>query len=210
MPRADAARAARAGIRALLGPGGAAAAVFPGYEARPGQLAMAERIADAIDGDERLLVEAGTGTGKTLAYLVPALLSGRKVVVSTGTKTLQDQIATVDLPRLRACSIAPGCCRAPLEWAVMKGLGNYVCRRRLAERDRQRSLVADPELDRILAFAGASPTGDRAELRRAGRRRAAVGRDRGHARDAHRPALRLLRELLRDRRCAGAPPPRRW
>ena len=63
---------------------------------------MAERIADAIDGDERLLVEAGTGTGKTLAYLVPALLSGRKVVVSTGTKTLQDQIATVDLPRLRA------------------------------------------------------------------------------------------------------------
>ena len=86
----------RRNIRLLLGPGGAAASVLPGYEARAGQLAMAERIADAIDGDERLLVEAGTGTGKTLAYLVPALLSGRKVVISTGTKTLQDQIATVD------------------------------------------------------------------------------------------------------------------
>ena len=166
-PAADRREAMRQSIRALLGPGGAAAALFPGYEARAGQLAMAERIADALDGDERLLVEAGTGTGKTLAYLVPALLSGRKVVVSTGTKTLQDQIATVDLPRLRAMFDRAGLLPAPLEWAVMKGLGNYVCRRRLAERDRQRSLVAEPELDRLLAFAASSPTGDRAELRRA-------------------------------------------
>jgi ATP-dependent DNA helicase DinG len=126
---------------------------------------MADRIADAIDGDERLMVEAGTGTGKTLAYLVPALLSGRKVVVSTGTKTLQDQIAGVDLPRLRAMFDHAGLLPAPLEWAVMKGLSNYVCRRRLGERDRQRSLVAEPELDRILAFAASSPTGDRADLR---------------------------------------------
>ena len=160
----DRREAARQSIRALLGPGGAAAALFPGYEARPGQLAMAERIAEAIDGDERLLVEAGTGTGKTLAYLVPALLSGRKVVVSTGTKTLQDQIATVDLPRLRAMFDHAGLLPAPLEWAVMKGLSNYVCRRRLGERDRQRSLIAEPELDRLLAFAASSPTGDRADL----------------------------------------------
>jgi ATP-dependent DNA helicase DinG len=163
-PAADRREAMRQSIRALLGPGGAAAALFSGYEARPGQLAMAERIADAIDGDERLLVEAGTGTGKTLAYLVPALLSGRKVVVSTGTKTLQDQIATIDLPRLRAMFDRAGLLPAPLEWAVMKGLGNYVCRRRLAERDRQRSLIAEPELDRLLAFAASSPTGDRADL----------------------------------------------
>jgi len=163
-PAADRREAMRQSIRALLGPGGAAAAQFSGYEARPGQLAMAERIADAIDGDERLFVEAGTGTGKTLAYLVPALLSGRKVVVSTGTKTLQDQIAGVDLPRLRAMFDRVGLLSAPLEWAVMKGLGNYVCRRRLQERDRQRSLVAEPELDRILAFAASSPTGDRADL----------------------------------------------
>src|SRR6185503_13584401 len=154
----------RSDIRRILGPGGAASAVLPGYEARPGQLAMAERIAAAIDADERLLVEAGTGTGKTLAYLVPALLSGRKIVVSTGTKTLQDQIATVDLPRLRAMFDRAGLLAAPLEWAVMKGLSNYVCRRRLRERDRQRSLVAEPELDRLLAFAASSPTGDRADL----------------------------------------------
>src|SRR6188768_3279141 len=163
-PAADRREATRQNIRALLGPGGAAAALFPGYEARPGQLAMAERIAEAIDRDERLLVEAGTGTGKTLAYLVPALLSGRKVVVSTGTKTLQDQIATVDLPRLRAMFDRAGLLPAPLEWAVMKGLSNYVCRRRLGERDRQRSLIAEPELDRLLAFAASSPTGDRADL----------------------------------------------
>jgi ATP-dependent DNA helicase DinG len=163
-PGAERREAMRQSIRALLGPGGAAAALFAGYEARAGQLAMAERIADAIDADERLMVEAGTGTGKTLAYLVPALLSGRKVVVSTGTKTLQDQIAGVDLPRLRAMFDRAGLLPAPLEWAVMKGLSNYVCRRRLGERDRQRSLVAEPELDRILAFAASSPTGDRADL----------------------------------------------
>jgi ATP-dependent DNA helicase DinG len=157
-------------LHAILGPGGAAAATLPGYEARPGQLAMAERIAAAIDRDERLFVEAGTGTGKTLAYLVPALLSGRKVVVSTGTKTLQDQIATVDLPRLRSIferargTGAPLANVANVDWAVMKGLSNYVCLRRLHERDRQRSLVADPELDRLLAFAASSPTGDRAAL----------------------------------------------
>ena len=62
---------------------------------------MGRRVAEALEADERLLVEAGTGTGKTLAYLVPAILSGRKVVVATGTKTLQDQIARLDLPRLR-------------------------------------------------------------------------------------------------------------
>jgi len=156
--------ALRREIRQILGPGGAAAAVLPGYEARGGQLAMAERIAGAIENDERLLVEAGTGTGKTLAYLVPALLSGRKTVISTGTKTLQDQIASVDLPRLAQIFAAAGRSDLGPDAAVMKGLGNYVCRRRLSERDRQGRLVADPELDRLLAFAESSGTGDRAEL----------------------------------------------
>jgi ATP-dependent DNA helicase DinG len=152
-------------IAAVLAPGGAASTVLPAYEARRGQLAMAARIAEAIERDERLLVEAGTGTGKTLAYLVPALLSGRKVVVSTGTKTLQDQIATVDLPRLREMLARAGMLDGqPLQWAVMKGLGNYVCRRRLMERDRQRALVPEPELNRILAFAETSPTGDRTDI----------------------------------------------
>jgi ATP-dependent DNA helicase DinG len=151
-------------LRHVLGPGGLCAAAFPGYEARPGQLAMAERIAAAIEGDERLLVEAGTGTGKTLAYLIPALLSGRKIVVSTGTKTLQDQIATVDIPRLRAILDPTGVLGRPLTFAVMKGLNNYVCLRRLAERDRQRSLLPTPELDRVLAWVSETATGDRADL----------------------------------------------
>jgi ATP-dependent DNA helicase DinG len=153
-----------AALRHVLGPGGLCAAAFPGYESRPGQLAMAERIAAAIEGDERLLVEAGTGTGKTLAYLIPALLSGRKVVVSTGTKTLQDQIATVDIPRLRAILDPTGVLGRPLTWAVMKGLQNYVCLRRLGERDRQRSLLPTPELDRVLAWVNETASGDRADL----------------------------------------------
>jgi len=164
MTASAAGEAIRREIRQILGPGGAAAAVLPGYEARGGQLAMAERIAAAIENDERLLVEAGTGTGKTLAYLVPALLSGRKIVVSTGTKTLQDQIASVDLPRLAQIFAAAGRSDLGPDAAVMKGLGNYICRRRLVERDRQARLVADPELDRLLAFAESSGTGDRAEL----------------------------------------------
>jgi ATP-dependent DNA helicase DinG len=151
-------------LRHVLSPGGLCAAAFPGWEARPGQLAMAERIAAAIDGDERLLVEAGTGTGKTLAYLVPALLSGRKVVVSTGTKTLQDQIATVDIPRLRTIFDSTGLLGRPLTWAVMKGLQNYLCLRRLGEADRQLSLTPTPELTRILDWARETSTGDRADL----------------------------------------------
>jgi ATP-dependent DNA helicase DinG len=149
-------------IRRVLGPGGVLAAALPGYESRPGQLAMAERIGEAIERDERLLVEAGTGTGKTLAYLVPAILSGRKVVVSTGTKTLQDQIARVDLPRLHSALkdlLPPG-----WRWSVMKGLANYLCLRRLELQSRQARLVADPELDRILEWATRTATGDRADL----------------------------------------------
>ena len=161
---ATAARRA-ADIRALLGPGGAAAALFAGYEARPGQLAMAERIADAIDGDERLLVEAGTGTGKTLAYLVPALLSGRKVVVSTGTKTLQDQIAQ-RRSAAAARDVRPG--RPAARAARMggdEGARNYVCRRRLA-RARPAAVAGRRAgaRSRCCAFAASSQTGDRADL----------------------------------------------
>src|SRR4051794_9551256 len=78
--------------RRLLGPGGPLARVFPGYEEREGQLAMADAIERALAEDRILLCEAGTGTGKTLAYLVPAILSGLKVVVSTATKALEEQI----------------------------------------------------------------------------------------------------------------------
>jgi ATP-dependent DNA helicase DinG len=154
-------------IREVLGPGGLVASALPGYEPRPGQVAMAERIALALERDDRLLVEAGTGTGKTLAYLIPALLSGRKVVVSTGTKTLQDQIATVDLPRLQTILkpiLNPNSDEPAFTWAVMKGLSNYICLRRLAEQQQQLSLTPTPDLDRILAFAARSATGDRADI----------------------------------------------
>ncbi len=121
---------------------------------------MARRVARAIDDDERLLVEAGTGTGKTIAYLLPAILSGRRVIVSTGTRTLQDQIASLDLPRLSRILAQP------ISFAVMKGIGNYVCLRRLAEHERQLSIAATvaPETARVLDWVRRSPTGDRAEL----------------------------------------------
>ena len=83
--------------RDLLGPSGPLARDFPGYENRPGQLAMADAVEKALIDDRVLVCEAGTGTGKTLAYLVPAILSGRKVVVSTATRALQEQIFFKDL-----------------------------------------------------------------------------------------------------------------
>ncbi len=121
---------------------------------------MAERVARAIDLDERLLVEAGTGTGKTIAYLVPAILSGRRVIVSTGTRTLQDQIASVDLPRLRHVL------SQDFSFAVMKGLGNYVCLRRLAEHEQQLPIAATvaPETERVLEWVRRTKTGDKADL----------------------------------------------
>jgi ATP-dependent DNA helicase DinG len=147
-------------VAEILRPGGVLASALPGFEPRPGQVAMARRVARAFDDDERLLVEAGTGTGKTIAYLVPAILSGRRVIVSTGTRTLQDQIASLDLPRLSKIL------GHPFTFAVMKGIGNYVCRRRLHEHERQLSIAATLASDtaRVLAWVRQSPTGDRAEL----------------------------------------------
>jgi ATP-dependent DNA helicase DinG len=145
-------------VAKILRPSGALAQAMPGFEPRPGQLAMAVRVAQAMDLDERLLVEAGTGTGKTIAYLVPAILSGRRVVVSTGTRNLQDQIATLDLPRL--ARVLP----EPFTFAVMKGIGNYVCLRRLAEYQRQLTFATSSETARVLDWAGRSKTGDRADL----------------------------------------------
>lgn len=146
-------------IREILGPGGLLSRAGSGWEARPGQLDMALRVESALRDDERLLCEAGTGTGKTLAYLVPAILSGRKVVIATGTKTLQDQIARVDLPRLRA--ILP----VPFSFEVMKGLGNYLCLRRFDEHTRQMVMDGeDADLRAVRAWMERTPSGDRADL----------------------------------------------
>ncbi|MCB9372818.1 MAG: ATP-dependent DNA helicase [Microthrixaceae bacterium] len=127
---------------------------------------MAEAVADAITGGHHLVVQAGTGTGKSLAYLVPAALSATSVVVVTATKALQDQLVTKDLPFL-----ADHLDR-DLDFALLKGRSNYLCRQRLAELDRdQGSLDLDDagtrssrELERLQGWAATTETGDRAEL----------------------------------------------
>ena len=140
----------------LLAPGGGLAQAIPHYEDRAEQRAMSEAVARALDDARPLIVEAGTGTGKTLAYLIPALLSGKRVVVSTGTRTLQDQIARHDVPLLR--SILP----RPFEAVVLKGVGNYACKRKLAEA----AAVSTPDVSvaALVDWAEHTETGDRAEV----------------------------------------------
>ena len=140
------------------------------YETREGQLSMARAVASAIEDERVLLCEAGTGTGKTLAYLVPAILSGRRVVVSTATKALQEQIFTKDLPMLDAHL------GVRVQAALMKGLSNYLCLRRLDEARKAQSIGLGARdgavfasgggsmLGRIEGWAAESETGDRAEL----------------------------------------------
>jgi ATP-dependent DNA helicase DinG len=147
-------------LKHIFSPDGACAAVLPGWRARPQQLAMAEAVERAIAGNSVLLAEAGTGTGKTLAYLIPALLSGGKVVISTGTKALQDQLFHRDLPAARRAL------KSPVKVALLKGRANYVCHHHL-ERNLADGRFAnrdDPKwLAKIASFAKTSTSGDRAE-----------------------------------------------
>ena len=144
----------------VFAPDGLLARHIPGYRLRPQQLDMAERIAAAIAANAVLVAEAGTGTGKTFAYLVPAIRSGGKVIVSTGTKNLQDQLFAKDIPIVRQ---ALG---APVRVALLKGRANYVCHyhleRALADgRFFSRADAADAR--RIVRFAKVSKTGDKSE-----------------------------------------------
>jgi len=148
-------------VEAWLGPGGHVTQAVPGYEPRAAQLDMARAVLEALRSQGTLLVEAGTGTGKTLAYLIPALLSGKKIVISTGTKTLQDQIVQRDLPLLSR--VWPD----EVSAACMKGLPNYLCLRRFEEFRRSAASVhgeASRALPLIEHFRQVSLTGDRAEL----------------------------------------------
>jgi ATP-dependent DNA helicase DinG len=148
-------------LAAIFGPGGALARDLPAYRFRPQQLAMAEAIANAIASRGQLLAEAGTGTGKTFAYLVPALLSGGKVIVSTGTKTLQDQLFQRDLPLIRDAL------KVPVSVALLKGRGNYVCHHHLARASDQGTFASRADasyLPRIVSFARTSTSGDKSEL----------------------------------------------
>ena len=148
-------------VDTLLGPGGALQAALPAYEHRPEQLQMARAVERAFTERSYLLAEAGTGTGKTLAYLVPSLLSGRRVVVSTATKTLQDQIFFKDLPLLKE--------RMGLEFeaAYLKGRGNYLCLQRFNAFSKDPIFASREEVSYwplIQSWAGRTETGDRAEL----------------------------------------------
>jgi ATP-dependent DNA helicase DinG len=134
--------------------------MIPEYRVRAQQLEMAARVAEAIRDSAVLVCEAGTGTGKTFAYLVPALLSAGKVIISTGTKTLQDQLYRRDLPTVRA---ALG---VPVTTALLKGRANYVCHYHL-ERNlegRQSGREVEADLLRISSFARVTRTGDKSEL----------------------------------------------
>ncbi|MDP2266928.1 MAG: ATP-dependent DNA helicase [Thiobacillus sp.] len=147
-------------LKRIFSPEGAFAEALPGWRARPQQLAMAEAVERAVAGNSVLLAEAGTGTGKTLAYLIPALLSGGKVVISTGTKALQDQLFHRDLPAARRAL------KSPVKVALLKGRANYVCHHHL-ERNLSDGRFAnrdDPKwLAKIASFAKTSSSGDRAE-----------------------------------------------
>ncbi|MCL6515525.1 helicase C-terminal domain-containing protein [Alicyclobacillus sp.] len=162
----------------LLGADGPFAQGLPGFQVRPGQLEMARAVREALADDLHLMVEAGTGTGKSLAYLVPAALHAlaedARVIVSTHTIALQDQIEHRDFPLLRRVI------RRPLELAVLKGRTHYVCMRKLQQEVFSANLTTEPEeleMDlRMLAWLTETETGDREELAIRGRMHEVWGR----------------------------------
>lgn len=148
-------------ISELLGRNGPLAATVQGFAPREEQQRMAEATAEAIEAQQTLIVEAGTGTGKTFAYLMPALSSGRKIIISTGTRHLQDQLYGKDLPVVRAAL------QRPLRSALLKGRSNYLCRHRLdtaAGEGRRLSGRQLHELEEVHAWSGRTRSGDIAEL----------------------------------------------
>jgi ATP-dependent DNA helicase DinG len=149
-------------VEELFGPSGRLAAALPGFEARAEQAALAAAVAEALETGEHLLAEAGTGTGKSLAYLLPALASGKRVVVATATKALQEQLLTKDVP---AAAAALG---RDVRVAVLKGRQNYLCRKSLGGVDQLGGLFRTQEdaaaYERLREWVETTATGDRAEL----------------------------------------------
>src|SRR5579863_8597100 len=147
-------------LHEFFAPGGILAQSPLPYEYRPGQLEMAKAVERALSERRHLIVEAGTGTGKTLAYLLPALRTGQRVIVSTGTKALQDQLFFRDVPFLEALL-------GELRVCYMKGRANYLCRRKLFALRDQPILSGLDEIDeyqQIAAWEKTTETGDRSEL----------------------------------------------
>ena len=149
------------GLAELLGETGPLKDCVHGFSPRIEQQQMAEATAETIAANSTLIVEAGTGTGKTFAYLMPALLSGKKVIISTGTRHLQDQLFGKDLPVVRKAL------NAPVHSALLKGRSNYLCWHRLqtaAGEGRQLSGKQLHELEEVRAWSGHTASGEIAEL----------------------------------------------
>ena len=148
-------------LHEFFAPGGLLSKAHPNYEFRRGQLQMAEAVEKALSEKRHLIVEAGTGTGKTLAYLLPVIRSGKRVIISTGTKNLQEQLFFKDIPfleqhlgKLRVC--------------YMKGRNNYLCRQKLYDLTNQPVLSGLQEIEQyrqIAEWEETTESGDRAELK---------------------------------------------
>jgi len=160
----------QASLYQFFAPGGVLARTHPAYEFRRGQLQMAQAVEQALEERRHLIVEAGTGTGKTLAYLLPVIRSGKRVIISTGTKNLQEQLFNKDIPFLERTLFG-----VPLEAdkarklsvCYMKGRNNYLCRKKLYDLTAQPVLSGLEEMEQYSAIAAwekTTETGDRAEL----------------------------------------------
>ena len=167
-----------ASLHQFFAPGGLLSRTHPAYEFRRGQLQMAQAVEQALEEKRHLIVEAGTGTGKTLAYLVPVIRSGKRVIISTGTKNLQEQLFYKDVPfleqalfadRVGTAASAVQSAHAPGQLSVcyMKGRNNYLCRKKLYDLTDQPVLSGLQEIEQyhaISAWEKTTQTGDRAEL----------------------------------------------
>ena len=175
-----------AGVRRFFSRGGTLSEWHPNYEFRPGQVEMAEAVEAALRDKRHLIVEAGTGTGKTLAYLVPALLSGKRIVVSTGTKNLQEQLFFKDVPFLQQHF------PRPLKVCYMKGRNNYACRQKIYDAEKRRCStgleeVADFQI--IREWEKTTEFGDRAEIKTLPEGSHGVGQAGRPQRPVHRPEV---------------------
>ncbi|HKW68672.1 MAG TPA: DEAD/DEAH box helicase, partial [Terriglobales bacterium] len=159
------AASALATLHQFFGPGGLLSRTHPAYEFRRGQLQMAQAVEQALAERRHLIVEAGTGTGKTLAYLLPVIRIGKRVLISTGTKNLQEQLFYKDIPFLERALLPDG--ERKLRVCYMKGRNNYLCRKKLYDLTGQPVLSGLEEIEQYHAIAEwekTTETGDRAEL----------------------------------------------
>jgi ATP-dependent DNA helicase DinG len=149
----------------FFAPAGVLSRMHPAYEFRRGQLQMAQAVEQALEEKRHLIVEAGTGTGKTLAYLLPVIRSGKRVIISTGTKNLQEQLFYKDIPFLEQALFPNG--ESKLNVCYMKGRNNYLCKKKLYDLTDQPVLSGLEEIEHYRAIAAwekTTHTGDRAEL----------------------------------------------